>query len=214
MSSPKKEGRSTVGTGDQIEQLRCQLLHSSYHLIAVIAVKSVPEVELQGEVSRLQVVEEDAAGMNKTTQCAPNGDWSQTSTLFVQGNQGGTKGGGPSRDSSFTSRRVASVSLLGTAIPSSEEARRTAPLKSPSSSLAETLPAKVSTGSRMNLPVRLLGADWTMVGFVSSLISWLVCEVKLLRWPPLSGTLIVIVIVIDIHHLFLIFLMSIIYIYI
>ena len=160
------------------------------------------------------VVEEDAGGMNKMTQCAPNGDWSQTSTLFVQGNQGGTKEGGPSRDSSFTSRRVASVSLLGTAIPSSEEARRTAPLKSPSSSLAETLPAKVSTGSRMNLPVRLLGADWTMVGFVSSLISCLVCEVKFLRWPPLSGTLIVIVIVIDIHHLFLIFLMSIIYIYV
>ena len=126
--------------------------------------------------------------MNKMTQCAPNGDWSQTSTLFVQGNQGGTKEGGPSRDSSFTSRRVASVSLLGTAIPSSEEARRTAPLKSPSSSLAETLPAKVSTGSRMNLPVRLLGADWTMVGSASSLISWLVCEAKLLRWPPLSGT--------------------------
>ena len=77
---------------------------------------------------------------------------------------------------------------VGIAILSSEEARRTAPLKSPSSSLAETLPAKVSTGSRVNLPVRLLGADWTKVGSASSLISWLVCEVKLLRWPPLSGT--------------------------
>ena len=43
---------------------------------------------------------------HKTTQCAPNGDWSQTSTLFVQGNQGGTKEGGPSRDSSFTSQHT------------------------------------------------------------------------------------------------------------
>ena len=86
------------------------------------------------------------------------------------------------------SRRVASISLLGTAILSSEEARWTAPLKSPSFSLAETLPAKVSTGSRMNLPVRLLGADWTMVGSACSLISWLVCEAKLLQWLPLSGT--------------------------
>ena len=80
---------------------------------------------------------------------------------------------------------MASVSLLGTAILSSEEASQIAPLKSPSSSLAETLPAKVSTGSRVNLPVHLLGADWTKVGSASSLISWLVCEAKLL---PLSGT--------------------------
>ena len=60
--------------------------------------------------------------------------------------------------------------------------------KSPSSSLAETLAAKESSGSQVILPIHLLGAGWTRVGSAFSLISRLVWDAKLLRWPPLSGT--------------------------
>ena len=40
--------RSTIGAGDQREQLRCQLLHSSNHLIPAKActVKGISKVEL------------------------------------------------------------------------------------------------------------------------------------------------------------------------
>ena len=50
------------------------------------------------------------------------------------------------------------------------------PFKSPSSSLAETLPAKASSGLLVKVPVCLLGADWMKVRSAFSLINCLVCE--------------------------------------
>ena len=88
----------------------------------------------------------------------------------------------------FFSCRATSVSLFGLAIRSSEEARQTAPLKSLSSSLAETLADKESSGSRVILLVHLLGAGWTGVGSAFYLINRLVWDAKHLRWPTLSGT--------------------------
>ena len=73
---------------------------------------------------------------------------------------------------------------------SSEEASRTAPLKSPSSSLAETRAARVSRGSRSGLLFLLsgTGCSWSGVGSDSSPISRLMRDARILRCPPLSGT--------------------------
>ena len=50
------------------------------------------------------------------------------------------------------------------------------PLKSPSSSLAETLPAKLSSGLQVKLSVHLLGGQSGRRWGPLPLVSWLVCE--------------------------------------
>ena len=85
--------------------------------------------------------------------------------------------------------RAARVSSSRSVRESSEQARWTAPLKSPSSNLAETRAARVVRGSRLylgrSLPVRGRGMKWR-VYFIHQLLVHRRRE-RLRRWPPLLG---------------------------
>ena len=83
--------------------------------------------------------------------------------------------------------KAAKVTSFEAARVSSEHAKRTAPLKSPSSSFADTRrprDSRLSLGELLFLEQTLAGG-----GFASSLSCLLIMEGKDLRWPPLIGTL-------------------------
>ena len=79
--------------------------------------------------------------------------------------------------------------LLTSAIVSLDEAKRIAPLKSPSSNFAATKAAKFSRETLGTLLVNLLGTLWGGSGSASSLIIELTWDVKLLQCTPLLCTL-------------------------
>ncbi len=83
------------------------------------------------------------------------------------------------------SLRAERVSLSRSLMVSSEEARRTAPLKSPSSSLEEIRAARDSQDCWDGLRGRLLEVCWS--GSPSSLIIWVARVAKLLRCPARFG---------------------------
>ena len=89
----------------------------------------------------------------------------------------------------WLSRRAERVLLLTSAIVSSDAAKRIAPLKYPSSSFAATRAAKFSRGALGTVFVNLPGTLWGGSGSACSLITELTWNAKLLRWPPLLGTL-------------------------
>ena len=85
----------------------------------------------------------------------------------------------------FLSLRAERVSSSRSLMVSSEEARRTAPLKSPSSSLEEIRSARDSQDCWDGLCGRLLEGCWS--GSPSSLIIWVARVAKVLRCPARFG---------------------------